>query len=285
MAADSSSGHRGGCSDHACLAYATRSERDAAAIEWLLEGAQLGQRLLAVAHDDDAGAGLLGAFAGASRAELADELVYVSVDQLYDLAEPIDMDAQLSRYSAEVARALADGFNGLRVFCDITTLIADAARRASHARWEHAADAWMAAGNPLAPLCTYDVGVLGRDPLAVMALHPLRQGPESTVTPFGLYCGPSHRVLEGEIDAFAVPVLAEALEALPDGPIDIDATGLSFLCARGAVTVAQAVRGETDRAAVRLLGARPIVRRVWEVLELDPELLSQPCDSDASACA
>jgi MEDS: MEthanogen/methylotroph, DcmR Sensory domain len=282
---DVSTARRRGCSEHACRAYTTRSERDAAAIEWLLEGVRLGQRLLAVAHDDDAGAGLLSAFADASSADVVQDVVYVSIDQFYDLSAPIDIDAQLSRYSNEVARALADGFTGLRVFCDITTLIADAARRPGHARWEHAADAWMAAGNPLAPLCAYDVGVLGDQALAVMALHPLRNGPGSAVTAFGLYCGSSRRVLDGEIDVFDAPVLAEALRALPDGPLDIDASELSFLCARGAVAVARAGQGETDHAALRLLGVRPAVRRVWEVLDLDPEMLPQPRDTDESVCA
>ncbi|OBK44110.1 MEDS domain-containing protein [Mycobacterium sp. 1081908.1] len=280
-----SNGRSRGRSDHVCWAYTTRSERDAAAIEWLLEGVKLGQRPVAVAHDDDAGAGLLGAFANASGAEPVQALDYISIDQFYDLTAPIDIDAQLSRYSNEVARAVADGFNGLRVFCDITTLIADAARRPRHARWEHAADAWIAAGNPLAPLCAYDVGMLGDEGSAVMALHPRRHGHDSAVTPFGLYCGSSRRVLEGEIDAFGVPVFAEALAALPDGPIDIDVRGLSFLCARGAVTVAQlADRGEADRAGLRLLGARPVIRRVWDILDLDPDMLPQACETDAPVC-
>lgn len=267
-------------SDHACWAYATRTERNAAAVEWLLEGAQLGQRLLAAAHDDDAGAGLLGALADATSAEFVDEVEYVDVGQLYDLSVPIDIDAQLSRYSDVVARAVADGFNGVRVFCDITTLIADAARRPAHARWEHAADAWIAAGNPLAPLCAYDIGVLGDDALAVMALHPRRHGPDSAVTAFGLYCGPSGRVLDGEIDAFGAPVLADALTALPDGPVDIDASELSLISARGAVTVAHAGSAETGSAAVRLLGARPVVRRVWDILDLDPLMLPQARDAN-----
>lgn len=275
----------GGCSDHACRAYTTRAERDAAAIEWLLEGVELGQRLLAITHDDDAGAGLRDAFADAAGAELAREAAHVRVDEFYDLSAPVDIDAQRSRYSNEVARAVADGFNGVRVFCDITALLTNAARRSGHARWEHAADAWMAAGNPLALLCAYDVGVLGDQALAVMALHPLRHGPNSAVTQFGLHCGPSGRVLEGEIDAFSAPVLAEALTVLPAGSVDIDASELGFLCARAAVTVAQAGRGDADGPSLRLLGARPVVRRVWEILELDPEMLPRPCDTDASVCA
>jgi anti-anti-sigma regulatory factor len=282
---DSSEARSRGCGDHACWAYATRSERDAAAIEWLLEGVQLGQRLLAVAHDDDAGDNLLSGLAAACGVELAQDVAYLSIEQFYDLPAAIDIDAQLSRYSNEVARALADGFKGLRVFCDFTTLIADAPRRAGHARWEHAADSWMAAGNPLAQLCAYDVGVLGDQALAVMALHPFRHGHESAVTPFGLYCDSSRRVLEGEIDAFNASVLAEALAVLPEGPVHIDASKLSFLSARGAVTVAHGGRGDTGHAAVRLHGARPVVRRVWEILDLDPEMVAQACDTDESVCA
>ncbi|WP_231639768.1 MEDS domain-containing protein [Mycobacterium sp. Marseille-P9652] len=275
----------GGCSDHACLAYTTRSGRDAAAVEWLLEGARLGQRLFVVTHDDDGGAGLLSALASASDHELVRDVACAGIDQLYDLSVPIDLATQLSRYADEVARAVADGFSGLRVFCDITTLIADAERRRSHGRWEHAADVWMAAGNPLAPLCAYDVGVLGADALPVMALHPLRRGPASAVTPFGLYGGSRRPILDGEVDAFAAPVLAEALTALPPGPVDIDVSELSLLGARGAVAIARACERESDPVTLRLFDAPHGVRRVWKVLGLDADMLRQPSDLDASACS
>ncbi len=270
-----------GCGDHACVAYATRSERDAAAVEWLLEGAGLGQRLFVVTDDDDGGAGLLDALAGASGPELVDTVVCVGIDQVYDLSAPIDIPTQLSQYADEVARAVADGFTGLRVFCDITALIADPARRRSHGRWEHAADVWIAAGNPLAPLCAYDIGVVGAKALAVMALHPRRLGPASAVTTFGVYGGPQRRVLEGEIDAFAAPVLAEALTALPDGPVDLDAGELTFLSARAALAIARACEEDSGPTPLRLVGARPSVRRVWEILLLEPTIMAPPPEASA----
>ena len=260
-----------GYSDHGCWAYSSRFERDDAAVEWLLDGARLGQKLVAVTADGDAGLGLLAAITESPDAELLRGVTYYRVDELYDMARPIDPRAQLAMYSAHVARAIVDGFNGLRVFCDATPLIADPARRASHVRWEHVADEWMAEGNPLAALCAYDIGVVGGQPQSVLAVHPLRHGPPAAAQ-FGLYWESGRRVLEGEIDTFAVPALADALTALPAGPVDIDARRLSFLCARAATTLARWGRGD-GAPRLRLIGAPPIVRRVWKVLSLDTRML------------
>ncbi|WP_082691746.1 MEDS domain-containing protein [Mycobacterium sp. IS-1556] len=257
-----------GCNDHACWAYSTRSERDAAAAEWLLEGAKLGQRPIAVTADDDAGAGLLAAITDAPGADSLQEVVHVGIDELHDLSAPIDVDAQLARYSDAVGKAIADGYRGLRVFCDITPLIADPTRHASHAHWEHVADAWMAQGNPMAALCAYDIGVIDDQAEAVMALHPLRHGPAGSCTPFGLYCRTSGPVLDGEIDAFGVPALVGALAALPDGPVDLDVSELSFLGVRAAAALEQACQSQ-----LRLVGAPPIVHRVWQILGFDMRML------------
>ncbi|MFJ4653305.1 MEDS domain-containing protein [Nocardia sp. NPDC088792] len=262
-----------GCNDHACWAYTTRSERDAAAVEWLLAGAALGQRLFVVTADEDAAAGLLEAVVSASDTATVRGIVNVAIEDAYDLSGPIDAGAQLALYSGMVAQAIADGFNGLRVFADITALIADPARRAGHARWEHIADAWMAAGNPLAPLCAYDIGVLGEDPQPVMAVHPLRRGPQHAVSPFGLYWGSSGRVLAGEVDVFAAQTLTEVLATLPQGSIDLDVSELSYLSARGAAALARTADDSPGVRQLRMVNAQPIVRRVWESLEFDPGLL------------
>lgn len=238
-----------------------------------MAGAHIGQRLFVVTADDDGGAELLAAIADAD-ARVARAVANFSIDQLYDLSVPIDPQAQLANYAAEVARAVEEGCNGVRVFCDITALIADPARRASHAYWEHFADGWMAEGNPLAALCAYDIGVVGDEPEAVMVLHPLRHGPGVTSTPFGLFCEDSTTVLDGEVDAFGARALAGALAALPEGPLCLDISDLSYLCARGAAALADAAKPvAAGQPRLRLVGARPIVRRIWQILGFDEQLL------------
>lgn len=257
------------------MAYSTLPERDAAAVEWLVQGTRIGQRLIVVTTDSDGGAGLLEALAAADPRS-AREVTAFNHDQLYDMSKPIDVDAQLAMYAREVDRALADGFDGIRVFCDITPLIADPARRASHAQWEHTADAWMAEGNPLSALCAYDIGVVGDQPEAVMVVHPLRQGPARTFTPFGLFCQPSRTVLGGEVDAFGVAALAAALAILPKGSVNLDVSDLSYICARGAATLADAGQVTTpDHPQIRLTGAPPIVKRIWQVLGFDMDMLPE----------
>lgn len=269
-----------GCSDHACWAYSSRPERDAAAVEWLLDGARLGQRLFVVTGDEDGGERLPAAIARADP-QVARAVANFDVNQLYDLSKPIDADAQLALYSQEVARAVADGFNGIRVFCDITPLIADPNRRLSHAHWEHVADAWMAEGNPLAPLCAYDITVVGDQPQAVMALHPLRHGPAGVATTFGLFCESSTKKLGGEVDVFGVSTLASTLAALPAGPHSVDVGELSYLCGSAAATLAAAgTTAATEKASLSLLNAPPFLRRIWHILDFDMRML--PDDGDAS---
>lgn len=264
-------GRGGGRNDHVCWAYTTRAERDIAAAQWLADGFRCGQRLLVVTADADAGAQLLATITATAGADVGAAIINLAVTDLYDLSVPIDADSMLALYAGQVATAVADGHDGLRVFADITALIADPARRAAHARWEHFADAWMAAGNPLAPMCAYDIRVLGEEQLAVMAVHPLRHGPAAAMPSFGLYWGRTGRVLDGEIDAFALPILAEILAGLPHDMLDLDASQLSFLSARGAATLAHP---SPDGPRLRLVNAPPMIRRLWQILEFDPEQLS-----------
>ncbi|MGV9413128.1 MEDS domain-containing protein [Nocardia sp. NPDC003693] len=266
-----------GCTDHLCWAYSSKAERDTAAVQWLIAGAEAGQRLLIVTADTDRAAGLIATVA-ARDAALAASIVNLGIADVYELSGPIDARAQLARYSGQVAQAVTDGFRGLRVFADVTALISDPARRAGHVRWEHAADAWIAAGNPLAPMCAYDVGDLGRGVQSVMAVHPLRYGPPTTVSQFGLYWDAGRRILDGEIDAYDTDTLAEVLDALaPDG-LDLDVSELSFLGARGATVLAEAggAPGTANRPRLRMINPQPVVRRVWEVLKLDPAMLVSP---------
>ena len=126
-------------------------------------------------------------------------------------------------------------------------------------------------GNPLAPMCAYDTRVIAVQPEAIVSVHPLRRRPKDARSAFSLYWGPTGRVLDGEIDAFSVPVLRELLAVLlPTGePIDLDVRGLDFLNGGGAFTISQA---STAESPIRLTGAQPIVQRVWKALDLDPAI-------------
>nr|WP_255494918.1 MEDS domain-containing protein [Nocardia sp. GTS18] len=266
----------GGCHDHACVAYTTRAERDRAAVEWLLEGAALGQRLLAVTDDDDAGDRLRAAFAAA---DAGYELTHTSLGEVYDLSAPIDAEAQLAHFRGEVASAIDAGFAGIRVFTDITALNLDPARRPGHLRWEHVADAFMAGGNPVAAMCAYDLTATGEDLGAVMAVHPLRHGPSRVPTTFGMYWRDGHRFLEGEIDQFSIPALIGALEVLPSEGADLDVSGLAFLSVRASAVLAGMDPSQRAHRSIRLVNAHPVVERVWTVMDFDPRRLIKRTDS------
>ncbi|MEV0685478.1 MEDS domain-containing protein [Nocardia sp. NPDC050378] len=267
-----------GCHDHACVAYSTRAERDRAAVKWLLEGAAIGQRLLAFTDDDDAGERLSAAFAAADAGH-GRELTHTSLRTLYDLTAPIDAEAQLAHYRAEVASARAAGFAGIRVFTDITALTLDSARRPGHVRWEHVVDAFMADGHPVAAMCAYDLTATGEDLGAVMAVHPLRHGPSRVPTTFGMYWRDGHRILDGEIDQFGIPALIGALEVLPSEGADLDVSGLSFLSVRASAVLAGMDPSQRAHRSIRLVNAHPVVERVWSVMNFDPRRLIKRTDS------
>ena len=268
----SQNGRRLGFNDHACLAYSTRSERDAAAAAWLLEGARLEQRLLVVTADEDAGAGLLAALAEAAGAGPIPQVVNVGIDDVYDLSGPIDAESQLARYSDEVARAVAEGFNGLRVFCDITALIVEPARRAGHASCvEHVADVCTAQGNPLAPLCAYDTGVLWRR-------RSIGNGIASTPTwdrhgrdfvRSVLRCQVTNSRRRDRHLQRASARRCTRRAARRDGRNRRQRTVLRV---RAGCGCARQQSQPTHGCVCAMF--QPIVRRVWDVLELDPEMLT-----------
>lgn len=265
-----------GCSDHVCWGYESREELARVASAWLHEGARLGQRLVYVG--DRSPDGLLDDLAALPDVEglVADGVLGVFThDQLYDLSAPIDAELQLATYAAAVDQAVADGFAGIRVVADITALVAEPARRPSHARWEHHADRWMA-HNPLAALCAYDAGTLGAGIGPIACVHPARHIPGGLPS-FSLWADDDGRtVLEGEVDAFGAEALAGALAALPVGDdVVVDVSELRFMDASAAATIAAAARHRTATGGrLRLRGCGRAVRLVWEVLDLDRAVLA-----------
>jgi anti-anti-sigma regulatory factor len=197
-------------------------------------------------------------------------LVVLSTSDAYDLSVPIQPDAQLAMYDGAVDQALADGYTGLRVAADITPLIADDSRRASHLHWEQFADRYIAE-RPLAPICMYDTrSISGIEPIA--CVHAF-QGPKEPA--FAVFAESASRVaLAGEVDGIAAAHLEEILRCLPDGDERIDLTGVSFVDGRGAWTIrAAALRRKDEGRPIRLVGAQPAFRRVWELCGFELSLL------------
>jgi anti-anti-sigma regulatory factor len=257
--------------DHGCRSYLSDEQRARLVSAWLLDGLRLGQRMLYVAEaDPDTLLAEVAAIPDAAALVDAGALVVQPSEALYDLSTPIDPPVQLALYVAAVEAAIADGYDGLRVAADITPLIADPARLASHLAWEQYADRYIAA-SPLAPLCLYDVRRVTSLP-SIVCVHPL-QGPEPT--PFAFYAVTARQgMLAGEVDACSVDLLADVLRAMPEDDDLIDVRKLSFIDGRAALTLHREVRRRRalgQRLAIS--GASPLFRRVWQLCGFDETLL------------
>jgi anti-anti-sigma factor len=263
-----------GVSDHVCWTFGSDDEyREfrAAALYFAADGMALRQRLFYVSErrDDDVLTDLrsLGDPAAMRR---DGALVVQQVSDVYPGGGPItDPEGQLAAFDGVVKQAVSDGFAGVRVVAEVSALVSDPAWSDGQAAWEQLADRYMVT-NPLAALCGYDQRVVGCDGASVLAsVHPVRH--DATAT-FSVFADDGAVCLEGEVDAFQVPLLERALDAVPDGPagepLVVDLSELRFIDVAGTGVLARHVAGlVAGGAEVQVRRARPLVRRLWGMLD------------------
>jgi anti-anti-sigma regulatory factor len=287
-----------GVSDHVCWVYGSDEEvaefREAA-LQFAADGMALGQRLVYVADRPEGE--ILAGLRSLGDVEALRDRGALSVQRLAEAypggAPVIDHEAQLAAYDDAVERAIADGFAGIRVVAEISALVADPAWCDHHVRWEMVADRYMATARPFAALCGYDQRVIGAEAASVLAaVHPVRH---DGVTAFSLFAAGGGNsqgngngngtvngaagttlCIDGEIDAFQVPILERALTAVPDSDaLVLDMADLRFVDTAGTATLAQQM---IDRAAggvdVHVRSARPLFRRMWSLLGYCEESVS-----------
>jgi hypothetical protein len=262
-----------GLSDHVCLAYDGVHELRRQARPYLLEGIGLGQRPIVVAP--------------ARQLELAREIAAeAGADVTVDAVElgqvlgsgSVDIEATLHALDESLSRALEQGYAGLRAVALLTHITTEPFLRQAWATWEHTVGQWQSL-RPVASACCLDRGVLGDKTVQELAcLHPrvLTTGP---VVPFRLYFRGGQLVLEGEVDSFSAPLLAQAVthvDAVPGERLMIDARGLTFLNHRG---LAALVEGLAQRSGgVTLLGGPALVLRMCAGLGISEDVLDVlPC--------
>ena len=196
-----------GIHGHACWTYDDETDFLRGAAEFLADGVRLGQRLMFVGPS-------------APPADLVRDfdLEAATLDEIYVSRDP---DYLLGLYGAATNRALADGFTGLRIAAEVTSLPSDPAL---HARWEAIVDRFMAT-RPMAALCCYDRRRLSPDVVTdLCAVHPAANGG----APFHVYSEPEHLAMDGQVDYFTAAALKRALAAAGDGrPLDLSAVAFA----------------------------------------------------------
>lgn len=258
--------------DHSCWAYTSHRDFVGAVVTFLAEGVRLGERLLYVGTmDDDELTAHLAALPQRDEWIADGRLSVHHLDHVYDPADRCEPAAQVELFRKEADAAVSDGFSGLRMVADVTSLAESPEDLDRMAAYELSVDG-MIATNLVTGLCAYDERRVGERIGALAAMHTLQhragRPPSFAVTLRG-----DTLTVTGEIDSTCADDLHHALDAVQDvtdGPLRVDLSSLDFIDVAGTRALARAVsRMVDDGRELRVHGARSASRRCLELFDLD----------------
>lgn len=143
---------------------------------------------------------------------------YKSLASMYDDDGVVDPPAQLAVYRAATEEALAEGYTGLRVVADDTSLVRTPEQLDAFARYEHLIDRYRQTA-PFSAACGFNRAELGGRAIAELTcMHPA--GNADVL--FRLYaCRPEEgsATLSGEIDESNRDIFVKALERAELRPV------------------------------------------------------------------
>ncbi|HEX6517887.1 MAG TPA: MEDS domain-containing protein [Nocardioidaceae bacterium] len=251
--------------DHASWVFDGDGSFTSAAAECLAEGARRGERLMFVTSTA-AGSGGDALDAVPAGQELLDrgQLTVHRLEDVYRIGSQAGPAAQARLLEAELDRALAAGFTGLRVASDLTELAADDRMLPRLMEYELAVDQ-LFSGRPAVVLCGFDSRTTGPSWPRLAALHGMQHAPEPRPR-FAVRLLGKRLYLQGELDVVTAPELSEALATAASCTHDdlhVDLTGLDFIdVAAGRVLAGFDRRMCRDGRQVTFDGARPLAARV-----------------------
>ena len=257
--------------DHLCWVHADDESFDAAARGFLAGGLARGERLMVVG--ERATAALRGGPDDLGDVEAlvaGGSLEVLSLEAVHAAAGPFRADRQRAFYAAATGRALADGYQGLRVVAELSELASDPGHREELLRWEHAADEFVASGAGMSAMCGYRRELPPTTLGDVLAVHATGYAP-GHLHPYRLFFDDDRIVLSGSVDTFTADRLATLLAGTPTGAAAVlDLGDLEFIDVAGCRALA-CWAGELQARGVPLevRGASPLLQRVWRILGLD----------------
>ena len=195
---------------------------------FLREGLDLGERLLLVVPDptEDAYQRLAASLG-------PDNLLVMSTADVYGASGVVAAAAQRAAFATALRLAEADGYTGIRVAADNSTLVDGPVRLAAWFEWELLADRFMSE-NRVTGLCGFDSRRVDVNTLRHLAtVHPLSAA-HAPQPQFRLYVDGDGLCLEGDVDEIALDLLQRALLTVPRGTPEV--VDLSRALIRGAST-------------------------------------------------
>ncbi|GAA3438838.1 MEDS domain-containing protein [Kutzneria kofuensis] len=243
-----------GLHDHVCWSYDDDAEFRSHARDFLIEGLALGQRVCYIGDDTaDALAADLREVDGMDAALRRGAACVAAVRDTYRPDAVVEPAAQVATYASATEQALADGFSGLRVAADVTTMVRQPAQHDAFARYEHLVDRYMTV-RPFAALCGYDRVELGKRAVAQLAcMHP---NTTEDATPFRLYgSADCSAELAGDLDILSAELFPLALRRAEPHPsagrVVLDASRVDFMDHRSLMALDDHARDHGVTVVVR----------------------------------
>ncbi len=228
-----------GSRSHLCWMFDGHEAFRRASVEFLRAGVARGDRLLYVTADGSADELVrdLASLPDVADHVTARSLVPSSTRELYTPDGRFDRAGQLARYEQLTTTALGEGYAGLSVVTEATSLGPDDAARGAAIEYELAVDA-LAARLPVSAMCAYDAGVLGEAAAQLSVVHPQRRTAFPAEDPgFSLFHDNGVLRLVGEIDIANRRLFALACDAAvattTRADVVIDLADLAFIDVSG----------------------------------------------------
>jgi hypothetical protein len=230
----------------------------------LAEGARRNEKLMFIAEDPDAG-GLQG-IGDLDQLLSRGQLEIQPVEAAYGRSGAFSHTAQLAVFEAVLADAVADGYSGIRVVAENTSLATgndEGFRR--WLRWEQVTDRFQATAN-VTGICYFDSRKLSSDRRAdLAAVHPVRS---VTVppTPFSFVVDGDAVAVSGTLDFWSEDQFQRLLRTAPDdGPLTLDLSRVEFVDHRALLALNAAA---SPTRPVRISHASHLFRRLQTMLDL-----------------
>jgi anti-anti-sigma factor len=139
-----------------------------------------------------------------------------------------------------------------------------------HLCWVYADD-YAARGDGFSAMCAYRADLPPDALAAVASAHPLVHAPDG-VPSFRVFFDGNRIVLAGGVDTSSAGRLARVLAGSPvaAGVVVLDVGSVEFLDVAGCRALAAWARDLRERSVrLEVIGSSALVRRMWQVLELD----------------
>ena len=202
-------------------------ELNAVAAAAFADGARRGEKLMFVAEDPEPGC--LSGVDGLERLLATRQLELFTVDAVYGTGSTFNASAQLVTFEAVLADALADGYRGIRVVADATSLVrGDEESFRRWLEWEQLADRFEATSR-VTGICFFDRAALtGERQADLAALHPIRSA-RCGEPPFSLYADGDALSVTGALDASSAAQFRRILQTRPgEWPLVVDLSGAAW---------------------------------------------------------